>query len=105
MLVFNIINIINFIIFFIWKVHLKILTGKKHPQIKLKFLQKEVLKMQSDFQKNKEVIGKLRCFWKLHFVFLIIFVLTSVFDKAVLYGNVAFSILVLSSKKQHARFF
>ena len=47
---------------------------------------------------------KLRSFCKINFVLPILFVLTLVFDKAVLYGNVAFPIIVLSSKKPCSSF-
>ena len=46
-----------------------------------------------------EFLEKLRSFCKANFVLPILFVLTLVFDKAVLYGNAAFSRIVLSSKK------
>ena len=45
--------------------------------------------------KKKELLEKLRSFCKVNFVLPILFVLTLVFDKAVLYGNIAFSIIVL----------
>ena len=48
----------------------------------------------------KELLEKLRSFCKVNFVLPILFVLTLVFDKAVLYGNVAFSAIVISSKKR-----
>ena len=40
-----------------------------------------------------------------HFVLPILFVLTLTSDRAVLYGNVAFSLLVLSTKKRYSNFF
>ena len=44
----------------------------------------------------KQSEAKLRSL--VHFTLPILFVLTLAFDKAVLYGNVAFSIVVLSAK-------
>ena len=41
---------------------------------------------------------------KLHFVLPILFVLTLASDRAVLYGNVMLSVLVLSTKKQYSSF-
>ena len=49
-------------------------------------------------------MGKLRSLLQLHFVLPILFVLTLASDRAVLYRNVALSILVLSTKKQHSNF-
>ena len=49
-------------------------------------------------------MGKLRSLLQLHFVLPILFVLTLSSDSAVLYGNVALSILVLSTKKQCSNF-
>ena len=60
--------------------------------------------MKLNFQKNKRVLGKTPLFCKVSFVLPILFVLTLVFDNAVLYGNVAFSIIVLSSKKSYSSF-
>ena len=51
-----------------------------------------------------EFLDKFRSFCEINFVLHILFVLTLVFDKPVLYGNVAFSIIVLSSKKQYSSF-
>ena len=50
----------------------------------------------------KELLEKLRSFCKVNFVLPILFVLTLVFGKAVLYGNVAFSILL--RKKRYSSF-
>ena len=50
----------------------------------------------------KEFLERLRSFCKVNFVLPILFVLTLVFDKAVLYGNVAFSIIIISSKKRYS---
>ena len=50
-------------------------------------------------KKIKEFLEKRHSFRKVNFVLPILFALTSVFSKAVLYGNVALSIIVLSSKK------
>ena len=55
-------------------------------------------------KKIKECMEKLRSFCKINFVLPILFVLTLVFDKAVLYGNVAFPIIVRSSKKHCSSF-
>ena len=44
-------------------------------------------------------------FCKVNFVLPFLFVLTLVLDKAVLYGNIAFSIIVLSSKEWYSCFF
>ena len=56
----------------------------------------KVLTLKLNFQKTK---GKLRSLWKVNFVLTSLSILTLVFDKAVLYGNVALSIVILSSKK------
>ena len=58
--------------------------------------------MKLNFQKMKEFLERLRSFCKVNFVLPILFVLTLVFDKAVLYGNVAFSIIIISSKKRYS---
>ena len=50
-------------------------------------------------KKIKECMEKRHSFRKVNFVLPILFALTSVFSKAALYGNVALSIIVLSSKK------
>ena len=46
------------------------------------------------FKKIKELIGKLRSLWSINFVLPILFVLALVFDRAVLYGNVAFLMVI-----------
>ena len=62
----------------------------------------EVLKLKQNFRKKKEqLLANLRY---LHFVLPILFVLTLASDSAVLYGNIALSILVLLTIKQHSRF-
>ena len=48
---------------------------------------------------TKALVAKLSSLWKISFVLPIIYVLTLVFDKAVLYENIAFSIVVPSSEK------
>ena len=55
-------------------------------------------------EKLKYLMGKLWSLLYLHFVLPILFVLTLSSDSAVLYGNVALSILVLSTKKQGSNF-
>ena len=56
-------------------------------------------------KKIKELVGKLRFLWKVNFILPILFFLTLVFDSAVLYGNVAFSIDILSNESRHSSFF
>ena len=127
-----------------WSLFLRILTGKKHPQIKLQRFRKlwistlrwlvhqinclyEVLKLKQNFRKNKGVTGKTPLFVIGSFILFILFVLIlaspwaedvswtsyvrSIYvrcpggpDWAVLYGSVAFPVLVLSTKKQCSRF-
>ena len=56
--------------------------------------------MRKNFPKIKLVLGKAPFFAiGVPFILLILFVITLAFDMAVLYGNVAFSISVLSTKK------
>ena len=62
----------------------------------------EVLKLKQNFRKKKEQLLANLCY--LHFVLPILFVLTLASDSAVLYGNIALSILVLLTIKQHSRF-
>ena len=50
----------------------------------------------------KEPLEKLRSFCRVNFVLPILFVLTLVFGKAVLHGNVAFTILL--RKKRYSSF-
>ena len=45
--------------------------------------------MKSSFQKIREFLEKLRSFCKVNFVLPVLFVLTLVFRKAILYENVA----------------
>ena len=49
-------------------------------------------------------MAKLRSLWWVYFVLPTLFVFTLAFYRAVLYGNVAFSFLVLSTKKRYSRF-
>ena len=58
-----------------------------------------VLKLKQNFQKNKYLLAKLSSF-----VVTILFVLSLASDMAVWYGNDAFSILVLSTKKRYFSF-
>ena len=55
---------------------------------------------ETKFSKHKLVTGKISFFVKVHFVLIILFVLTLASDMAVLYENDAFSILVLSTEKR-----
>ena len=105
------------------RTHLRILTGKKQRQIKLQHLQKvgiwisgslvhqinslkEVFKLKQNFQKNKVVTVKTPFYHdRPIFVLTILFNLSLASDMAVLYENDAFSILVLSTKKQCSSFF
>ena len=57
-----------------------------------------------NFQKNKVVPGKICSFCNVSLVLPILFVLTLVFDNTVMYGHVAFSVIVLSSKKRYSSF-
>ena len=52
------------------------------------------------FKKNKVVTGKM----SFHFVLPILFFLILAFGRAVLYGNIPFSISVLSTKKRYSSF-
>ena len=67
-------------------------------------LYKRLLNWNKIFKKIKQLLAKLRFLWKVHFVLTILIILTLVSDMAVLYGNDAFSILVLSTKKRYSRF-
>ena len=49
----------------------------------------------------RSLVGKLHSLWKVHFVLLVQFALTVVFDREVLYGNVALSITVILIKKRY----
>ena len=57
-----------------------------------------------NFQKNKVITGKTLFFLISPFVVTILFVLTLASDTAVLYGNDALSILVLTTKKWYSIF-
>ena len=99
------------------KKSLRILTGKKDLQIKLERLQivriwrylgrgyiestlyKRFLNKIS--RKIKQLLAKLRSLGQVHFPLTFLFVLTLASDIVVLYGNDAFSILVLSTRKQY----
>ena len=64
----------------------------------------EVLKLRQNFRKNKVITGKTPffvtgLFCTSHSIFL-----TLASDRGALYGNVAFSILVLSTKDRHSSF-
>ena len=50
-------------------------------------------------------MGKLRFLRKVNFVLPVLFFITFVLDKAVFYGNVAFSIVVVSSKTRFSSLF
>ena len=56
------------------------------------------------FQKTKVVTGKTLFFVMVHFILPVLFVSTLTFDRAVLYGNITFSILVLSTKRRSSIF-
>ena len=62
----------------------------------------KVLKLKQNFQKITQLLGKLRSFWWVHFVLIILFVLKLASDLAVLYGNDESSILMVSTKKQYS---
>ena len=65
----------------------------------------EVLKLKRNFRKNEVVTGKTEnSLWQINFVLPILFVLTLASDRVVLFRNVAFSILVLSTKKRYSNF-
>ena len=66
-------------------------------------LYKRFLKLKQNFPKNKEVTNSVLCD-EVHFVLTILFVLTLASGMAVLYGNDALSILVLSTKKLYSTF-
>ena len=61
--------------------------------------------MKQNFWKNEIVTGKTPFFVIGLFCTPILVVLTLASDRAVLYGNVVFSILVLSNKKRYSNFF
>ena len=54
--------------------------------------------------KLKQLLAKPRSLRQVHFALPILFVLTLASGRAVLYGNIAFSILVLSTKKRYSNF-
>ena len=100
---------------------LRILTGKKHPEIKLQRLQKrriwtfgllvhkinsikEVLKLKQIFQQNKVVTGKTPLFVIGPFRSRHSICLKLASDRAGLNGNYVSSILVVSTKKQCSSF-
>ena len=95
--------------------HLRILTGKKHPKIKLQYLGKlwiwtfgslvhqinsfqEALKLKQIFQKNKAVTGKTSLFAIGQFCSHHSICLNIGFWQKVLNGNGVFSILMVSTK-------
>ena len=103
------------------KVFLRILTGKKHCQIKLQLLQKvqiwafgflvqqinslwEVLKLKQNFRKNKVVTGKTPLFVLGLFCSHHSICLNIGFWYCSFVCNDAFSILVLSTKKLYSSF-
>ena len=66
----------------------------------------DILKLKHNFRKNKVVTGKtllfvIGPFWTPSSIYLT----SMVSDRAVLYKNVALSILVLSTKKRYSSFF
>ena len=60
--------------------------------------------LELNLQKNKVVRDKTLFFVKLLFVPLVLFVLTLAFLRTSLYGNIAFLIIVLSTKKMYSSF-
>ena len=61
---------------------------------------------ENEFSKKKTCQGVKLCFFALDpSVPSILFVITLVFDRAASYGNVAFSIIALSTEKQCPSFF
>ena len=61
----------------------------------------KALKLKQNYGKNKVVAGRNSV---LHFVLPFRFLLTLASDRAVLYGNVTFPILVLSAKRLYSSF-
>ena len=55
-------------------------------------------------KKSEHLLEKLRSLWQVHFALPMIFVLTLASESAFFYGNVAFSIFVLSTKKRYSSF-
>ena len=68
-------------------------------------LYNRLLNWKTIFEKIKQLLAKPRSLWLVHFVLTILFVLKLASDMAVSYGNDAFSILVLSTKKRYFSFF
>ena len=95
-------------------VHLRILTGKKHPKSKLQRLRKirlwtfgslVHLENWNRFSKKiRQLLAKLHSLWKVRFVVVILFVLTLASGRTVLNENYMFSILVVSTKKWYSCF-
>ena len=96
---------------------LRILTGKNQTSAITKstnmniwvvgtanVLYKRFLTETKFSKKMKQLLAKLRSLWYVHFVITILFVLTLASDMAALYGNDAFSILVLPTKKRYSSF-
>ena len=65
---------------------------------------KKFLNWSKIFKKIKKLLAKLSSLWWVHFEVTILFLLTLSSDMKVLYGNDAFSILVLSTKKEYSSF-
>ena len=99
--------------------YLRILTGKKAPSNKTSALikstnkvcwyikstlYKKFLNWNKIFIRVKQLLAKLPYLWKAYFVVTVPFVLTLASDMAVLNGNDALSILVLSTKNRYSSF-
>ena len=80
---------------------------KNYFNIAVIILITSIFLLKQGFQKRKVVNGKTTffVFYVLHFLLLILFVLTVASDRAVLYGNIVFSILVFPPKKNSAPVF
>ena len=65
----------------------------------------EVPKLKQNFRKNNKLLAKLRSFWQVYFEHQILFVLKLASDRVLLYGNLTFSILLLSTKMRYSNFF
>ena len=65
----------------------------------------EVPKLKQNFRKNNQLLAKLRSFWQVYFEHQILFVLKLASDRVLLYGNLTFSILLLSTKMRYSNFF
>ena len=59
---------------------------------------KELLKLKKNSKKIKYLLAKLHSLWRVHFVVVILFVLTLTSDRAVFNGHDVFSILLVSTK-------